>query len=148
MHNTQFNDELSREVALTASALGYVLVELSSERVRKRMHVHCVVHHPHGVNLDGLAALHQAIEPRLEVVLNDRDLHVEFSSPGIDRVFKSFHEFAVFAGKRVRVMKMDTTEWIEATIITATSDSVELRRTDGSAVHLTPDSVLKARLSE
>lgn len=145
MQRVSFSDPLSKEVSTVAATMGYALVEFSAERIRRRFHVHCVVHHPDGVTLDGLTALHQALEPRIALVLDDRDAHVEFSSPGIDRQFKSFHEFQVFVGKRVQFITVGSTTWMDATIVGA-AETVELQLADRSVLQLAPDQIQKARL--
>ncbi len=74
-------------------SLGYSIVEFSAERVKGRTHVHCVLHRPAGISLDDLGEIHQTLQPRLEQLLEDDDLHIEFSSPGIGRTLKNFMSF-------------------------------------------------------
>ncbi|MFW5642777.1 MAG: ribosome assembly cofactor RimP, partial [Alkalispirochaeta sp.] len=116
--------------------------------VKGRTHVHCVLHHPEGINLDALGEVHSALQPRLETLLEDDDLYIEFSSPGIERRFKSFHEFQVFLGKRAKVLLVDGMEWIEGTIMEA-DDTRCLLAIDGETERiLSPEGVIKARLTD
>lgn len=134
------------EVRTTLASVGFSLVELAIQRVKKRTHVRCVVYHPDGFDLDRLTEIHRLIEPRLEIILDDRDMYIEFSSPGIDRTFKSFHEFGIFSGQRVSVLLEDQ-RWIDATIESYEESRVALRRDDGETAQYEPDQIVKARLS-
>lgn len=127
---------------------GYALVTFSAETVRRRLHVHCVLHHPDGVGLDSLAEIHRALEPRLELLFDQRDLRVEFSSPGITRTFNSFHEFQVFSGEEVAVLPVDSLDWITGTIVAADESVCTIRCVDGIEHSFTPESVAKARRIE
>jgi ribosome maturation factor RimP len=127
---------------------GYALVAFSAETVRRRMHVHCVLHHHDGVGLDSLAEIHRALEPRLEVLFDTRDLRVEFSSPGVGRTFGSFHEFQVFLGEEVAVLPVDSPDWITGTVIAADGSVCTIRCADTVEHSFTPESVAKARRIE
>ncbi|TVR69821.1 MAG: hypothetical protein EA427_07490 [Spirochaetaceae bacterium] len=131
---------------------GYSLVTFSAEIVRKQMHVHCVVTHGDGVNLDTLAEIHREVQPEIEDVLapedTARDIRIEFSSPGLSRVFGSFHEFEVFLGREVEVLPVDSSEWLRGKIIAADDAQCLLRRPDGTERTFQRESLVKARLTE
>ncbi len=125
---------------------GYELVDFSAEQVKQRLHVHCVLYHPDGVVLDSLGELHRALEPRLEELFGSRDLYVEFSSPGITRKFKSFHEFEVFTGKRVSILPVHDTNWITGTIQDADPQECRILDSSGETHTWHRDTVSRARL--
>ncbi|MFA7566542.1 MAG: hypothetical protein WCY01_05910 [Alkalispirochaeta sp.] len=127
--------------------MGYAVVDFSAERVKGRTHVHCVLHKAEGINLDALGEVHRMLQPRLEILLEDNDLHIEFSSPGINRVLKSFYEFSVFTGMGVQVLQGEKPEWIGGTIESATEQECILVDEAGLRHTFTPDSIVKARLS-
>jgi len=131
-----------------ATSMGYSIVEFSAERVKGRTHVHCVLFHPDGINLDALGEVHTALQPRLETLLEDDDLHIEFSSPGVERTLKSFHEFSVFSGHQIHLLPADDTNWVHGTIYTANDATCVIRDQSGVEYRFTPDTVKKARLSE
>lgn len=152
MRNRKPDGPVVDEIRAIVEPRGYALVAFSSEIVNRRLHVHCVLHHPEGVELDTLAEMHRALEPRIEMLLDhegaQRDARVEFSSPGITRTFASFHEFDVFRGKVVEILPVDTAEWVRGTIVSADSDSCLIRFDSGAEQSYTPDSIGKARLTE
>lgn len=132
---------------------GYRLVAFSAETVRKRIHVHCVVHHTEGVNLDTLAEIHRDVQPEIESVLGAEtgtapDLRIEFSSPGLARVFGSFYEFEVFLGRTVEVLPNDSSDWLRGTIIAADGDQCVLRLSEGSDRTFRKEDLVRARLTE
>lgn len=110
--------------------------------------MHCVLYHPEGINLDALGEVHSALQPRLEVLLEDDDLHIEFSSPGIGRNLKSFHELAVFQGERVKILPIDRSDWITGTIVAGSDDTCTVETQDGTRRTFHVDEVHKARLTE
>ncbi|SIQ00731.1 ribosome maturation factor RimP [Alkalispirochaeta americana] len=148
MHNRKPEGPVADAVREIIEPQGYRLVSFSSEMIRKRLHVHCVLHHPEGIVLDALASLHRALEPRLEVLLESRDLRVEFSSPGISRVLASFHEFAVFCGCRVQVLPREAPEWISGVIASADEAGCVIRTDEGRDETFSPEMITKARLTE
>ncbi len=130
------------------TGMGYSVLEFSAERVKGRTRVHCVLFHPDGINLDALGEVHATLQPRLETLLEDEDLHIEFSSPGVERTLKSFHEFTVFAGYEIQVLPADDTQWVHGTIFTADENRCVVRDQTGQEYTFTPETVKKARLSE
>lgn len=144
MDNKKPSGPVADEVGRTLEQLGYSLVEFAAEVVKGRMHVHCVVHHPDGISLDQLTTVHRALEPRLEMLLDTRDLYIEFSSPGVERKVKSFHEFAIFTDRPVVIRSGD--ESIEGTISKAVDSVVEITTSDGEIRAYGPDAVRSARL--
>ncbi len=95
-----------------AEHYGLTVVEFSTQVINRRRHVHCILHHRDGVGLDQLSEVHRALQPRLEALFEDPAIRVEFSSPGVNRAFKSFHECAVFLGMKVQILFTGETEWI------------------------------------
>lgn len=136
---------VTEEVTSVLETQGFSLVELSVQKVKKRTHVHCVIYHRDGFDLEKLSEIHRLIEPRLELLLDERDMYIEFSSPGISRKLKSFHEFALFTGISVTVVTSDGAS-VEGTISTATDDSVTVTEKDGKTNAFTSEQVVSARL--
>ena len=143
---------VAEAIRATIEPDGYRLVAYSAEVINRRLHVHCVLHHPDGVGLDALAELHRALQPQIETLLGrdepHPDVRIEFSSPGLTRSFNSFHEFEVFRGRRVSILPIDASEWIHGAVLAADSEQCLIRSDDGTEHTFRPDSVVKARLSE
>ena len=147
MQNTPPVGAIADAIERTAQQFGCILVECADQRVRRTLHVHCVVDRPGGVSLDALTQVHTAALPLVRAI--DADAHVEFSSPGLTREIKSFHEFAIYVGRKVRV-------WFsgEGTVPSVCDGTVRLddapylELTSGARIALQPDHVHKARLND
>tara|TARA_B100000614_G_scaffold257135_1_gene276871 strand:- start:556 stop:1002 length:447 start_codon:yes stop_codon:yes gene_type:complete len=126
--------------------MGYTLLEFSSQHVKGRTHVHCVLSGPNGVDLDSLTQIHRALQPRLEELLDDRDLRIEFSSPGMERTLKSFHECVAFVGHRITLLPADSDDWLNGTIASADTGRCEIDLDNGEKRTFTPDALTKVRL--
>lgn len=148
MHNRKPTGPVATAVQEIADDMGYLVVDFSAERIKGRFHVHCVLHRPGGFNLDDLGEIHSALQPRLEMLLEDDDLYIEFSSPGVERTLKSFYEFSVFVGSGVRVLPVTEHDWVFGTIEIADDARCILVTETGERHTFTPDSVVKARLTD
>mgnify|MGYP006273778373 FL=1 len=130
--------ELRDSVAPVVEGLGYSLLDLSAAIVKGTLRVSLVIYRPEGIGTEDCETVHRAVYPRIEVLFDNRDLHVEVSSPGIERTFKSNDEFAIFTGKGVRVLTDDDADWIGGTIVSVTDDKVTLSHVSGIG-HALPD---------
>lgn len=147
MQNTPPVGAMASAVGHVADEFGYALVECADKRVKQTLHVHCVVDRPGGVSLDDLAVLHRAVLPLVREI--DEDAHVEFSSPGLTREIKSFHEFALFVGRQARVwISLDGAEPTVHEGVVRIADQPYLELTTGEHIELQPDRVQKARLND
>ncbi len=118
---------LTGELEDVVRGLGFEIVDLNQSVVKGRTHVHLVVYREEGMNVDHCAEIHKTVAPRLELLLDDRDVALQVSSPGIDRVFKHMHEFSVFAGRGVRVLRKSNMKWEAGRIEQSDDQSVTLR---------------------
>ncbi|MCR5732607.1 MAG: ribosome assembly cofactor RimP [Sphaerochaetaceae bacterium] len=78
------------------------------------------------VNTDDLAEVYNVIYPRYQLLLGERDLNLEVSSPGLTRNFKDFYEFTLFMGKVCKVYSSTYSSWIEGVINNVDNSSVLL----------------------
>jgi ribosome maturation factor RimP len=148
MRNNPPSGPVADAVRELVESMGYFLLEFSSQTVKGRTNVHCVLHREGGIDLDSLTTVHRALQPRLEALLDSRDLRIEFSSPGMERVLKSFHEVAVFCNHPVYVLTPDDQEWQPGTITEADDASCRIVFDDGTQGTFTADALLKVRLAD
>ncbi|MCA1753946.1 MAG: ribosome maturation factor RimP, partial [Spirochaeta sp.] len=94
-----------------------------------------------------IAEVHRTVLPRIELIHNSRDVHLEVSSPGISRTFKSNREFAVFRGRAVFVLSSASEDWIQGYIEDSNEHSVILR-TQGGNKELRYSDIRKTKLDE
>ena len=121
---------LRDQVEPIVEGAGYQVVELSSGVVKGRPHVTLVVYHPDGVSIDDCAELHRTILPRIELLLDSRDVALQIASPGIERTLKHEREYAVFVGRGVQLLIRDD-GWVGGRIVASTGTAVEIQTGEG-----------------
>lgn len=141
------DDPYSEEVIPLIEGLGFQLVELSSANRKGTLHVHLTIYRPEGVGLDDCAEVYTALMPRLEVLSDNRDIHLEVSSPGLSRGIKSGREFGLFQGKGVRVLTVDSDDWVGGVIVSSDEESVTIRTKTGER-RFVYGTIKKAKLDE
>lgn len=78
------------------------------------------------VSVDDCADVYNLVFPRLSLMLNTRDLQLEVSTPGIQRVFKDIYEFELFLGFRCRLYDSAKSATFSGTIGPCTENCVVL----------------------
>jgi ribosome maturation factor RimP len=127
------------------AGMGFSLVELSIGRRKGATRVNVVIYRKEGVGVDDCAEVSSLLFPRLETVEGLYDLALEVSSPGIERAIRSPAEYAIFAGRGVRVLAGDETEW-RCGIIDRVEDGTLWLRKGREKRGFTLSGVRKARL--
>ncbi len=135
---------LQEDLGPIVEGAGYRVVELHAGVIKGRTHVNIVVYRPEGVGIDDCAEIHRTLLPRVELLLDDRDVALQVASPGITRTFKDMSEFAVFTGRGVQVLLRDD-DWIAGRIASVTDTTVELSTGEGPRT-IAFDDIQKARL--
>lgn len=140
-------DPYSEEVIPLLEGLGFQLVELTSATRKGTLHVHLTIHRAEGVSLDDCAEVYTTLMPRLEVLSGNRDIHLEVSSPGVNRSIKSGREFGLFEGKGVKLFTLDADDWVGGVIATSDEEAVTLRTKAGER-RFVYGTIKKAKLDE
>ena len=115
-------------------AEGFQCVEVQLQRSRRARSLRIIVYRESGMDAYALERLTHGIRFQLPLLADAdggalNDLSLEVSSPGIERALRQPHEYAIFAGKAVRVLRDDSTTWEHAVIEHAAGDDVTLRFT-------------------
>ena len=105
-------EKLYELVAPVVEGLGFRIADLRSHIVQSQLHINLVLYSPEGVTIDDCADVYRTALARLEMAEDNRDIHLEVSSPGLGRVLKSAEELEVFSGRGVQILPMDGEEWI------------------------------------
>ena len=111
--------------------LGYSIVELKSVTIRNRMIVSLVLYSSTGLNIESCAEVHRIVAPRLEAIEGRRDIALTVSSPGVSRMLRHDHEYALFIGQRIRLLIDGEHEWHKGRIIAVDDDTITLETHDG-----------------
>ncbi len=136
---------IAQDLEPVVSGLGFSLLEASTSTVHGRTHVHVVIYRAEGIGMDDCVEVHKTIMPRLELMLDDRDIALQVASPGIDRVMKDPAELHVFAGKGVQILRISTGEWLGGLVV-ETSDTTVTIRKDGVETIVPLSDIRKAKL--
>lgn len=122
--------ELYNDIATLLSELGIELVEFQMSPSKSSRKASAIVYCASGTGIDECSKAHRLIAARIEAVLGNDDFVLETASPGIDRTIKSSREYAVFAGRGVRLFLEDE-ETIEGLIVSSDGVSLVVHNTSG-----------------
>jgi ribosome maturation factor RimP len=111
VYSDQFHQSVHAAVQPLLDASGYGLVELTVGRRKGSTRVCVVIYRRDGVGVDDCAQVSSLLLPRLETVEGIQEVSLEVSSPGIQRSIRFPAEYALFAGRGVRILHGAETEW-------------------------------------
>ena len=136
--------------------LGFSLVELTVFRQGKRGSVSAQIRlivtggqgtaAKAGLGTEDLSRIHRTVLPRLELVMESRDLYVEVSSPGTDRVIKEGAEFRNYQGRQIKCWMTGANDW-ERGVLCGSDEEKILLKTEEGEKELMYETMAKARLN-
>jgi len=128
--------------------MGMALIELSVFRGKTsgNVQVRAVVYREGITGVEDCSRVHRGILPRLELAFPERDIYLEVSSPGIDRIIKDGSEFVHYIGKGVRCYRTDISDWTAGVLCAADEKGIVLRTGDEETA-LSYEIIAKARLA-
>jgi len=129
--------------------MGMALIDLSVFRRKGRgegsVSLRAVVYRNGVISLEDCARVHRAIMPRLELAFPGKEINLEVSSTGIDRIIKDGSEFAHYIGRGVRCYRTDISGWT-AGILLAVNEKEIVLEGEGGETSLPYEIIAKARL--
>ena len=143
---------LEKDLEPLIRGLGMSLIELSVFRSKGRnVQVKLVVQKDDLKNggitgIDDCSKVHRAIMPRLELAFAERDIYLEVSSPGIDRLIKDRDELVHYIGREISCYRRDISDWSRGILLALEADKIILSR-EGEELALPYEIIAKARLS-
>ncbi|GMO61564.1 MAG: ribosome maturation factor RimP [Termitinemataceae bacterium] len=126
--------------------LGMGLVELVVSKQKASVQVRLVVYKNEAIGIDDCSKVHRAVTPRLELAFPGRDVYIEVSSPGIDRLIKDGHEFVHYVGHPIRCYQPEISDWVSGILEQCDDTHIELKTNSGK-ISLTYDQIAKAKLN-
>ena len=96
--------------------------------------------------VEDCARVHRLIMPRLELAFPGKDIYLEVSSPGINRLIKDGNEFAHYIGRELRCYRTDISDWFAGILCSADEKGVVLE-VDADDIFLPYETIAKARLN-
>ncbi len=107
-------------------AMGIALVEANAAVVKQVCNIRLVIFREEGISVNDCEEVHKVIRPRLDLIMDDRDMSLEITSPGIDRRIKSSREYEIFKGKYVKILPEESNEWISGRIVESDGNNLIL----------------------
>lgn len=96
--------ELFIDISSVLEPIGLNVVSIKANKRGSSVDVSLIIKAKEGKEgVDECAKAYEIVYPRLSLRFGDRDLNMEVSTPGIQRVFKDLYEFQLFMGQRVRL---------------------------------------------
>ena len=92
-------DSLYQELTPLCGSLGLTLLDCRFQQIKAGYTCQIILYKANGVGTDDCARVYRLLQPRLEVLTNSQDVHLEVSSPGTDRKIRLPREYQVFLGK-------------------------------------------------
>jgi len=157
LYTPRGNDPRDPDVALYQSlepvirGIGMSLLDLSVFRGKGRggalgnVQVRVAVYKEGITGVEDCSIAHRGIFPRLELAFPGKDIYLEVSSPGIDRIIKDGSEFAHYIGRGVKCFRTDISDWTAGVLCRADEKGIVLRVKDDE-LSLPFEVIAKARL--
>ncbi|MCL2374422.1 MAG: ribosome assembly cofactor RimP [Treponema sp.] len=146
------DEALRQSLEPVIRGLGMSLIELSVFRSKPRVgtagnvQVRAVVYREGITGLEDCSKVHRGILPRLELAFPEKEIYLEVSSPGIDRIIKDGSEFAHYIGRGVRCYRIDISDWTEG-ILRAADEKGIMLGAGGKETALPYEIIAKAKLA-
>lgn len=111
--------------------LGYILVSLKVVPAKNTTKVQAVISNKdpscaEGISVNDCAKVHRLLLPRLEALLQNQDIYMEVTSPGMERHIKNAAEFALFQGRDVKLWNTEISDWVSGKIKTSDETQITL----------------------
>jgi ribosome maturation factor RimP len=97
------------------------------------------------ISLDDCSKAYRAIMPRLELAFSGKDIYLEVTSPGVERLIKDGLEFGHYLGRGVRCYCTDISDWTGGILEFADEKGIVIKTADGEK-RLEFDIIAKAKL--
>jgi ribosome maturation factor RimP len=141
---------LRQPMETVLEGMGMRLIELAVVQHRGNVQIRVVINTTGktgapSLSVNDCAKVHRALTPRLDLVFPQRDISLEVSSPGIQRLIKDGAEFAHFTGRGVRCFRTDISDWTEGIVESSDEKGIKVRTREG-VIRLDYEIIAKAKL--
>ena len=144
-------EELRAPLETLVRAQGMELIEFGVfySKARKgfppSVKVNAVVYKPGALGTGDCAKAHHSMLPWLEQAFPGRDISMEVSTPGINRVIKDKAELALYRGRGLRVWRTDISDWSAGILEDADGQWITIKGKEG-LIQLDYGIIAKAKL--
>lgn len=146
MEKRDENREPDSVIRPVCEALHLRLIDAAMRKSGNTVDFSIVIDKDGGVSTEDCAALHQTLFLKLQTLYN-KDIGLEISSPGLDRLLKYEDEFPLFKGRRVRWLQKGEADYLTGMIVGMTDRIVVFQTDAGEEKEVSVDDILKAKLN-
>lgn len=133
MKNGLRSTVLFQEAAPLIERMGLILVDITESQQHRSNQIRVVIKAPGRITtIEDCVKVHKALEPRLALTREERDLHLEVSTPGLQRLMKDLHELEVFTGEQVKIYDERVDDWLQGRLEKVDENSVYLSEQDAA----------------
>ncbi len=105
------------ETAPLVQKIGLILVDISESEQHNSIQIRVIIKAIERITtIEDCTKVHKILEPRLELLVNNKDLQIEVSTPGLQRNLKDYYEFELFTGENVKIYDERSSDWISGKI--------------------------------
>jgi len=144
------DEPLYRSLEQLIREIGMTLIELDVFHRKGRnsgVQVRAVILAKGVTGLAECTKAHHVIFPRLELAFPGKDVYLEVSSPGINRIIKEGGEFSYYIGRGVKCYRTDICDWTAGILRTVDEEKITLEN-EGGEIVLLYETIAKARLND
>ena len=139
----------SLEAVVRGLGLGLIELDVFHGKARKgsppTVQVRAIVYKPGNLGTDDCSRAHHAILPQLQLAFPERDLSVEVSTPGINRLVKDGAELVHYQGRGLRCWRTDISDWSAGVLEAADGQGITIKGKEGT-IRLDYEIIAKAGL--
>ena len=127
----------------------YSLALVDTHGIRKNgaYQIRLVLYRSSGFDISELEDLHKILYSRLTVLLDEQNISLELSSPGVDYVFKHDIDYDIFSGREVKIMVMPHNRWHNGTLLGKKDNRVLLKTCNATIEEHDYNSVVATKLN-
>ena len=133
------------EVEPIIDGMGFKLVEVKLGLSHKLSHISIVIYSKDGVGVNDCSGVSKNILPRLELIEELDNISLEVSSPGLGRQIKTKEEYNIFIGKGIKLLLIDSLDWIFG-IISEVRGNIIILSTKKGIIEIEMKNIKKAKL--
>ena len=123
------------------------LVDTHGIRKNGMCQIRLVLYRSSGFDISELEDLHKILYSRLTVLLDEQNISLELSSPGIDYVFKRDIDYDIFSGREVKILVMPHNCWHNGTLLGKKNNCVLLKTCNAAIEEHDCNSVVSTKLN-
>jgi ribosome maturation factor RimP len=105
------------ETAPLVKKIDLLLVDISESEQQNSIQIRVVIKAKDRITtIEDCTKVHKLLEPRLELLVDNKDLLIEVSTPGLQRNLKDYYEFELFSGENVKIYDDRVSDWVSGKI--------------------------------